>query len=146
MRDRSALQPGNPATYGVARGAGGPGHRPDPVDGFLGARLNHVRNLCASDERYIWLNQYTNPGNWGAHYRWTAPGISDQFPDLEMLFVGAGTTGTLMGCARYFREYRPDVRIVAVDAAGSVSFGGQPATRLIPGLGMSVRPPRSTSP
>jgi N-(2-amino-2-carboxyethyl)-L-glutamate synthase len=47
-----------------------------------------------------------------------------------------------MGCARYFREHRPDVRIVAVDAAGSVSFGGQPAPRLIPGLGMSVRPPQ----
>jgi len=115
---------------------------PHPVDGFLGARLNHVRELCASDDRYVWLNQYSNPGNWGAHYRWTAPEIAAQFPDLDVLFVGAGTTGTLMGCARYFREHRPDVRIVAVDAVGSVSFGGPPATRLIPGLGMSVRPPQ----
>ncbi|GLB66033.1 2,3-diaminopropionate biosynthesis protein SbnA [Arthrobacter mangrovi] len=115
---------------------------PDPVDGFLGARLNHVRELCANDDRYVWLNQYSNPGNWGAHYRWTAPEIADEFPDLDVLFVGAGTTGTLMGCARYFREHRPDVRIVAVDAVGSVSFGQPPATRLIPGLGMSVRPPQ----
>ncbi|MHC5559993.1 2,3-diaminopropionate biosynthesis protein SbnA [Kocuria sp. U4B] len=115
---------------------------PDPVDGLLGARLNHVRELCESDERYVWLNQYTNPGNWGAHYRWTAPEIAAQFPELEVLFVGAGTTGTLMGCARYFREHRPDVRIVAVDAVGSVTFGGPQATRLIPGLGMSVRPPQ----
>ena len=115
---------------------------PDPVDGFLGARLNHVRELCAFDQRYVWLNQYTNPGNWGAHYRWTAPEIEAQFPELEVLFVGAGTTGTLMGCARYFKEHRPDVRIVAVDAVGSVSFGRPPATRLIPGLGMSVRPPQ----
>ena len=80
---------------------------PDPVDGFLGARLNHVRDLCGSDKRYVWLNQYANPGNWGAHYRWTAPEIANQFPDLDVLFVGAGTTGTLMGCARYFREHRP---------------------------------------
>jgi N-(2-amino-2-carboxyethyl)-L-glutamate synthase len=115
---------------------------PDPVDGLLGARLNHVRELCASDARYVWLNQYANAGNWGAHYRWTAPEIAAEIPGLEVLFVGAGTTGTLMGCARYFREHRPDVRIVAVDAAGSVSFGGPPATRLIPGLGMSVRPPQ----
>ncbi|MEX5295306.1 2,3-diaminopropionate biosynthesis protein SbnA [Kocuria sp. CPCC 205268] len=115
---------------------------PDPVDGFLGSRLHHVQRLCASDDRYVWLNQYTSPGNWGAHYRWTAPEIDAQFPELDVLFVGAGTTGTLMGCARYFREHRPDVRIVAVDAAGSVSFGGAPATRLIPGLGMSVRPPQ----
>jgi N-(2-amino-2-carboxyethyl)-L-glutamate synthase len=115
---------------------------PDPVDGFLGARLNHVRDLCASDPRYVWLNQYSNPGNWGAHYRWTAPEIAAQFPELEVLFVGAGTTGTLMGCARYFRGHNPGVRIVAVDSVGSVTFGGQPSTRLIPGLGMSVRPPQ----
>jgi 2,3-diaminopropionate biosynthesis protein SbnA len=115
---------------------------PDPVDGFLGARLNHVRDLCASDPRYVWLNQYVNDGNWGAHYRWTAPEILTSFPDLDVVFVGAGTTGTLMGCARYFREHRPSVRVVAVDAAGSITFGGAPASRLIPGLGMSVRPPQ----
>ncbi len=115
---------------------------PDPVDGFLGARLNHVKELCDSDPRYVWLNQYVNEGNWGAHYRWTGPQIAAQFPELDVVFVGAGTTGTLMGCARYFRDHRPAVRVVAVDAAGSVSFGGPPATRLIPGLGMSVRPPQ----
>src|SRR3954471_12300432 len=39
---------------------------PAPVGGLLGARLDHVRSLLASDERYVWLNQYTNPGNWRA--------------------------------------------------------------------------------
>ncbi len=34
------------------------------------------------------------------------------------------------------------MRIVAVDAAGSVSFGGAPARRMLPGLGMAVRPPQ----
>ena len=58
-----------------------------------------------------------------------------------MLFVGAGTTGTLMGCARYFREWHRPVRIVAVDSVGSVTFGGPPGRRMIPGLGTSVRPP-----
>lgn len=113
---------------------------PDPVSGFLGARLNYVRALCASDDRYVWLNQYTNPGNWKAHYRRTAPAIARQFPGLDVLFVGAGTTGTLMGCARFFREWHRPVRIVAVDSVGSVTFGGPPGRRMIPGLGMSVRP------
>ncbi len=113
---------------------------PDPEHGLLGARINRVRALCDSDDRYVWLNQYVNPANWGAHYRRTGPEILRAFPDLDVLFVGAGTTGTLMGCARYLQDHRPSVRVVAVDAAGSVTFGGRAAPRLIPGLGMSVRP------
>jgi 2,3-diaminopropionate biosynthesis protein SbnA len=114
---------------------------PDPHTGFLGARLDYIRGLCTFDSRYVWLNQYTNPGNWGAHYRSTAPAIAREFPRLDVLFVGAGTTGTLMGCARFFREWHRPVRVVAVDSAGSVSFGGAPGRRMIPGLGMGVRPP-----
>src|SRR5688572_11911211 len=113
----------------------------DSGGGLLGARIDYVRALCASDNRYVWLNQYANPGNWKAHYRTTAPAIVRAFPRLDVLFVGAGTTGTLMGCARYLREWHRPVRIVAVDSVGSVTFGGPPARRLIPGLGASVRPP-----
>jgi 2,3-diaminopropionate biosynthesis protein SbnA len=113
---------------------------PDANGGFLGARINYVRVLCASDRRYVWLNQYANPSNWQAHYGTTAPAIARAFPHLDVLFVGAGSTGTLMGCARYFRELERPVRIVAVDAVGSVTFGGAAARRMIPGLGTSVRP------
>jgi 2,3-diaminopropionate biosynthesis protein SbnA len=114
---------------------------PDADGGFLGARINYVRALSATDDRYVWLNQYTHPGNWTAHHRKTAPAIARHFPRLDVLFVGAGTTGTLMGCARYFREWHRPVRIVAVDSVGSVTFGGAPGRRMIPGLGTSVRPP-----
>ncbi|MEU7133012.1 2,3-diaminopropionate biosynthesis protein SbnA [Streptomyces sp. NPDC046261] len=113
---------------------------PDPEGGFLGARLAYVRQLCDADSRYVWMNQYTNPSNWKAHYRRTGPAVAQRFPELDVLFVGAGTTGTLMGCARYFRETRPEVTVVAVDSAGSVSFGGPPGPRMIPGLGAGVRP------
>ncbi|OEJ23983.1 2,3-diaminopropionate biosynthesis protein SbnA [Streptomyces agglomeratus] len=109
--------------------------------GFLGARLAYVRALCDSDDRYVWLSQYTNPSNWKAHYRTTAPEIARAFPDVDVVFIGAGTTGTLMGCARYFHERHRPVRVVAIDSVGSVSFGGPPGRRMIPGLGMSVRPP-----
>jgi 2,3-diaminopropionate biosynthesis protein SbnA len=114
---------------------------PDPISGYLGARMNYVRALCASDDRCVWLNQYTNAEAWKAHYRTTAPAIARQFPELDVLFVGAGTTGTLMGCARYFQERHPSVRIVAIDPVGSVSFGTPATRRMIPGLGMNVRPP-----
>ncbi|MGW6988574.1 2,3-diaminopropionate biosynthesis protein SbnA [Streptomyces sp. NPDC054946] len=114
---------------------------PAPVGGLLGARIDHVRSLCASDDRYVWLNQYANPNNHMAHYRTTAPAIARAFPDLDVLFVGAGTTGTLMGCARYFRARHPRVRIVAIDTEGSTTFGHTPSRRMIPGLGTSIRPP-----
>jgi 2,3-diaminopropionate biosynthesis protein SbnA len=113
----------------------------DKPGGLLGARIEYVKKLCASDDRYVWLNQYSNEGNWQAHYRHTAPAIMRQFPKLDVLFVGAGTTGTLMGCARYLREWHRPVRIVAVDTVGSVTFGGPPRRRMIPGLGTGVRPP-----
>src|SRR3954471_22770593 len=40
---------------------------PDLHDGYLGARLAYVRALCASDERYVWLNQYSNEGKRRGH-------------------------------------------------------------------------------
>ncbi|MEC4020708.1 2,3-diaminopropionate biosynthesis protein SbnA [Streptomyces sp. H27-D2] len=114
---------------------------PSAAGGFLAARLNHVRELCSTDSRYVWLNQHANPDNWKAHYRTTAPAIEKQFPDLELLFIGAGTTGTLMGCARYFKEQPGSkVIVVGVDSVGSVTFGASPGPRMIPGLGAGVRP------
>jgi len=113
---------------------------PDDIGGFLAARINYVRALRGSDRRYVWLNQYANPNNWMAHYNTTAPAIAAAFPRLDVLFVGAGTTGTLMGCARFFHQWHRSVRVVAVDAVGSVTFGGAPGRRMIPGLGTSVRP------
>ncbi|MFH8477059.1 2,3-diaminopropionate biosynthesis protein SbnA [Streptomyces sp. NPDC018000] len=114
---------------------------PDPRGGFLKARLDRVRRLCAEDDRYLWLNQYSNPANWVAHYEGTAPAILKYMPDVDVLFVGVGTSGTAMGCARYFRDNGSRARLVAVDAVGSVTFGRPAGTRLIPGLGASVMPP-----
>ncbi|GAA1865957.1 2,3-diaminopropionate biosynthesis protein SbnA [Actinomadura bangladeshensis] len=133
----------NPASMRVMRALGAEVRVVSDKDangGYLGGRIAFVRGLCESDRRYVWLNQYANRNNWMAHYRGTAPAIDREFPDLEVLFVGAGTTGTLMGCARYFRERERPVTIVAVDAVGSVTFGGVPERRMVPGLGTSSRP------
>jgi N-(2-amino-2-carboxyethyl)-L-glutamate synthase len=113
---------------------------PEVEGGLLGARIAFVRNTVAADSRYVWLNQYAHPGNWQAHYRSTGPAIVRQFPNLDVLFVGAGTTGTLMGCARFLANWGRPVRVVAVDSVGSVTFGGPAGRRMIPGLGTAVRP------
>ena len=112
----------------------------DHHSGYLGTRLEYIKTCMQSDPRYFWPNQYSNSSNPEAHYRSTAREIHSQVPDLDFLFVGAGTTGTLSGCARYFAEHSPRTRIVAVDTEGSITFGGPPGRRRIPGLGTSQRP------
>jgi cysteine synthase A len=113
---------------------------PDANHGFLASRIRTVRQLCAADPRFVWLNQYANEHNWRAHYGSTAPAIVRRCPELDILFVGAGTTGTLMGCAYYLRDIGHPARVVAVDSVGSVTFGGPAGPRFIPGLGTSRRP------
>ncbi|GAA2814731.1 2,3-diaminopropionate biosynthesis protein SbnA [Kitasatospora sp. CM 4170] len=114
---------------------------PDAAGSHLSARKELVRELCRRNAGYVWLNQYENPANWIAHYETTAPLIAKQFPELHVLFVGTGTGGTLTGCSRYFRENRPDVRVVAVDTVGSVNFGMPAGPRHLPGVGAGERMP-----
>ena len=63
------------------------------VGGLLGARIDYVRGLCASDDRYVWLNQYRNPSNWKAHYSRTAPAIVRQFPHWMCCSSGPAPPG-----------------------------------------------------
>ncbi|MDR7301235.1 2,3-diaminopropionate biosynthesis protein SbnA [Haloactinomyces albus] len=134
----------NPSTAGLMRALGAEVvvvDEPDATGSYLAARKTYVRERCTQDPSCVWLNQYENPDNWIAHYENTAAHIAKQFPHLDTLFIGTGTGGTLMGCARYFREHRPQVRIIAVDSVGSVNFSGAPGARHIPGLGASTPMP-----
>ena len=66
--------------------------------------------------KYYMPNQYANPNNVLAHYETTAPEIMQQTDGAITHFVaGMGTSGTLMGVSKYFREAKPDVQIVAVE-------------------------------
>jgi len=114
--------------------------RRDKQGGFLGSRIAYIRQRLADDPGLYWPNQYANPSNAAAHERATGPAVLAAFPTVNYLFVGVGTGGTLMGCVNCFRRHSPSTRIIAVDAVGSVSFGSDPATRHVPGLGTS-RPP-----
>ncbi|MFC9286145.1 2,3-diaminopropionate biosynthesis protein SbnA [Streptomyces sp. NPDC057052] len=114
--------------------------RRDRNGGYLGTRIAHIHRMTEADPGLVWLNQYANPANAQAHARRTATSILKNIGHVDVLVVGAGTTGTLMGCTRHFRAFSPWTRIVAVDTTGSVTFGGPPGLRHIPGLGTSRRP------
>ncbi|MFF7726390.1 2,3-diaminopropionate biosynthesis protein SbnA [Streptomyces sp. NPDC008001] len=112
----------------------------DGNGGFLQSRIDYIHRRLAEDPALVWPNQYANPANPRAHYERTAAAIVKQGLDIDYLFVGAGTTGTLMGCVAYFRDNSPRTKVIAVDTVGSVTFGNPPARRYIPGLGTSRRP------
>lgn len=112
----------------------------DENGGYLHTRIRLIQRMVREDPRYVWTNQYANQANPESHARQTAAEIQQAFPHLDTLFVGAGTTGTLMGCAAHFSRGPRRPRIVAVDSVGSVTFGHAPARRYIPGLGTSRRP------
>ena len=116
-------------------------HERDENGGYLATRLRTVQTVLAGDPLAVWPNQYGNEANLLAHEATTAPEIAAGVPHLSVLAVGAGTTGTLGGCTRWFRRHRPDVAVIAIDSVGSVTFGGPPSPRRIPGLGTSSRPP-----
>ncbi len=112
----------------------------DEYGGFLNTRIRAIHKLLASSKDYIWTNQYGNNANYLAHYNETAPEIYSAFKTLDYLFIGAGTTGTLVGCGKFFKEHSPNTKIIAVDAEGSVTFGYPAKKRYIPGIGTSRRP------
>ena len=115
---------------------------PDPVTGeFLQARIDRVQTLLQTIEHSYWTNQYANVTNAQAHYRSTMHEIVTELDGkIDYLFVATSTCGTLRGCAEYARDHNLHTKIFAVDAHGSVIFGGPSAKRLIPGHGASRRP------
>ena len=113
---------------------------PDSNGGYLGTRISLIKEMLRADPELTWPNQYANLANSRAHWERTATEILQAVPSVEYLFVGAGTTGTLMGCAGYFRKFSPLTRIIAVDSRGSVTFGQPAGPRYVPGLGTSKLP------
>ncbi|MCK4752467.1 MAG: cysteine synthase family protein [Planctomycetes bacterium] len=65
---------------------------------------------------YFMPNQFENKNNALAHCETTAPEIFKQTDGkIDFLVAGMGTTGTLMGTARYFKEKKPSVKIIGIE-------------------------------
>ena len=112
----------------------------DPAGGYLGSRLKKIDQILQSDPNAIWLNQYANIANKNVHAEQTANEIAREFDKVDWVFVGTGTTGTLGGISERLHEVFRGIKVVAVEPVGSVTFGGAPGKRNIPGIGTSVRP------
>ncbi|MCC2682696.1 MAG: cysteine synthase [Nitrosospira multiformis] len=73
----------------------------------------------------IILDQFSSPDNPRAHYEGTAPEIwRDTEGKITHLVSSMGTTGTIMGCSRYFKEKKPEVRIIGVQPEEGAQIPG----------------------
>lgn len=114
---------------------------PDEMGGYLHTRIRRVQKILAGSPVAIWVNQYANDRNWEAHYHGTGAELAEQLiRPPSYLFGAVSTTGSLLGCSRRLRESFPDLRVAAVDAVGSVIFGGPAGPRDVPGIGASRVP------
>lgn len=76
-------------------------------------------------EGYFLLNQFANPDNYGAHIKTTGPEIWRDTEGKITHFVSAmGTTGTIMGCSRYFKDKNNDIQIIGCQPTEGSSIPG----------------------
>jgi cystathionine beta-synthase len=90
-------------------------------------------------------DQYSNPANPDAHYETTGPELWEQTDggDVEAVVISVGTGGTITGVGRYFKERKPEVRIVGVDPEGSIFTADDehpPGPYLVEGIGKECWP------
>ncbi len=80
-----------------------------------------AKRLHEETKDSIYINQYFNELNIEAHYNTTGPEIWNQTAgEITHLVACSGTGGTISGTARFLKEQSPDIRILGVDAYGSV--------------------------
>ncbi|VTY07425.1 pyridoxal-phosphate dependent enzyme [Rothia dentocariosa] len=133
----------NPATVALMEAHGASVESvstPHPTGGLLKTRLDRVAQLVSTTPGAIAIDQYHSDANPAVHQSKTGAEILEAIPDLSVIFVGVGTAGTAMGLARYLYLHAPHVKLIGIDSVGSVSFGGKPSPRHIPGLGSGVPP------
>ena len=83
-----------------------------------------AKRLADEHPDWVMLYQYGNPANAEAHEQTTGPEILADLPEVTHFVAGLGTTGTLMGVGRFFREHKPEVRIVAAEPRyGELVYG-----------------------
>ena len=95
-----------------------------PAAGGSNEAVRVAKGLAAENPDWVMLYQYGNPANALAHYENTGPELLADLPSITHFVAGLGTTGTLMGVGRFFRDNKPDVSIVAAEPRyGELVYG-----------------------
>ena len=111
------------------------------TEGMKGA-IRKAEELRAATPGAIILGQFVNPANPAAHEKYTGEEIwNDTEGQVDIFIAGAGTGGTVSGTGRALKRHKPELRVIAVEPAGSpVLTEGHAGPHKIQGIGAGFVP------
>lgn len=108
--------------------------------GMVGA-IDKTNELLETIPNSFSPQQFKNPANPKTYYETLAPEIMEDLAgDLDVFVAGAGSGGTFMGSANFFKKHKPSIKAVIVEPKGSIIAGGVPGPHETEGIGMEFLP------
>lgn len=111
------------------------------IDGGMKECVEKANEIKAKTPNSIIAGQFSNSANVEAHYLHTAPEIYKDIKDLDYIFAGVGTGGTISGIGKFYKENKLSTKIIGIEPASSpLITKGYSGAHKIQGIGANFIP------